>query len=218
MPGGEWETDGGGEGVHDPVLTLSKSIAVKTGVPIQVVLEEKGTEPEQSPWGEQLPYPPTPNPKELHYPYLSISHYWPYMAALMNNRTLNYHSRVWKSARGGVGWLSEWRVTQSLLMTLQFILVGHTIAKKQKMKYVGENVGCGHSSNRSIWSFVVVGTFASLISASFLKARILPLAPPSPFSPPLCFPLSLYSSKRLWIIVNGCWGWASPRSVTCSDL
>lgn len=49
--------------MHDPVLTLSKSIAVKTGVPIQVVLEEKGTEPEQSPWGEQLPYPPPPTQK-----------------------------------------------------------------------------------------------------------------------------------------------------------
>lgn len=67
---------GGVGGVHDPVLTLSKSIAVKTGVPIQVVLEEKGTEPEQSPWGEQLPYPP-PQPKRIT---LSLSQHLPLLA------------------------------------------------------------------------------------------------------------------------------------------
>lgn len=36
------------------VLTLSKSIAVKSQVPIQVLLEEERTEPERSPW-EELP-------------------------------------------------------------------------------------------------------------------------------------------------------------------
>lgn len=38
----------------ETVLTLSKSIPVKSQVPIQVLLEEEGTEPERSPW-EDLP-------------------------------------------------------------------------------------------------------------------------------------------------------------------
>lgn len=37
------------------VLTLSKSIAVKSQVPIQVLLEEERTEPERSPWEDTLP-------------------------------------------------------------------------------------------------------------------------------------------------------------------
>lgn len=39
----------------ETVLTPSKSIAVKTQVPIQVLLEEEGTEPERSPWEEAPP-------------------------------------------------------------------------------------------------------------------------------------------------------------------
>lgn len=42
------------------VLTLSKSIAVKSQVPIQVLLEEERTEPERSPW-EETPPPPPPH-------------------------------------------------------------------------------------------------------------------------------------------------------------
>lgn len=38
----------------DTILTLSKSIPVKSQVPIQVLLEEERTEPERSPW-EALP-------------------------------------------------------------------------------------------------------------------------------------------------------------------
>lgn len=38
----------------DTILTLSKSIPVKSQVPIQVLLEEERTEPERSPW-EELP-------------------------------------------------------------------------------------------------------------------------------------------------------------------
>lgn len=38
----------------ETVLTLSKSIPVKSQVPIQVLLEEEGTEPERSPWEELL--------------------------------------------------------------------------------------------------------------------------------------------------------------------
>lgn len=45
--------EGGREG-GETVLTLSKSIPVKSQVPIQVLLEEEGTEPERSPW-EELP-------------------------------------------------------------------------------------------------------------------------------------------------------------------
>lgn len=52
------------------VLTLSKSIAVKSQVPIQVLLEEERTEPERSPW-EETP-PPSP-PPSLHRHTLSLS-------------------------------------------------------------------------------------------------------------------------------------------------
>lgn len=38
----------------ETALTLSKSIPVKSQVPIQVLLEEEGTEPERSPWEELL--------------------------------------------------------------------------------------------------------------------------------------------------------------------
>lgn len=52
----------GGGGAERPKPPLSKSIAVKSEVPIQVLLEEGRTEPERSPWGElpYSPYPPAP--------------------------------------------------------------------------------------------------------------------------------------------------------------
>lgn len=85
-------------------LTLSKSIAVMSQVPIQFLLEEKGTEPERSPW-EDPPQTHT-NPLyhwslDIHYPYLSISHYWSYMAALMKDRILHYSLGVCAGCIGG---------------------------------------------------------------------------------------------------------------------
>jgi len=47
----------------------------------------------------------------------------------------------------------------------------HTHTHRQNMNSSGAIAGVGHSSDRSIWSFVVFGPFASLISASVLKAK-----------------------------------------------
>lgn len=75
-----------------PKTPRSKSIAVKTEVPIQVLLEEGRTEAERSPW-EELSYSPYTPPHHhrpcIQYPYLSISSYWPDTLALMKDRILH---------------------------------------------------------------------------------------------------------------------------------
>lgn len=81
----------------ETALTLSKSIPVKSQVPIQVLLEEERTEPERSPW-EELP-------SQTYIILISAS---PIIgltrASLMKDRILHYCSGVW----GGLEWSGCW--------------------------------------------------------------------------------------------------------------
>lgn len=114
----------------ETALTLSKSIPVKSQVPIQVLLEEEGTEPERSPWEELL----------LRH-ILSLSQHLVLSALHGHPNERSKLTLLLGSSGGGRGKDGE----------------GGRWPKHTHI-HRDEDAGFGHSSDDDIWTFVVSGT------------------------------------------------------------